>query len=90
VYSFDTRLQRTDTKKATKLIPFLSVRTPREEVTAFGGSLEYKRGSLILIDLTLDKFYQQSSVIAIPTFFLKYVWLSCFRMLRGKVCGDKH
>jgi hypothetical protein len=24
VYSFDTRLQRTDTKKATKLIPFLS------------------------------------------------------------------
>lgn len=57
VYSFDTRLQRTDTKKATKLIPFLSVRTPREEVIAFGGSLEYKRGSLILIDLTLDRLF---------------------------------
>ena len=54
-YSFETRLQRTDTKKAIKLMPFLSIHTPKTEVAALGGSLEYKTGSLILVDLTLDK-----------------------------------
>ncbi|XP_071162849.1 uncharacterized protein [Mytilus edulis] len=59
-YSFESRLQNTQTKKATKLMPYLSIRTPKEEVTALGGSMEYKSGSLILVDITLDRLLDKT------------------------------
>ena len=58
-YIFETRYQKTETKKAIKFMPFLSVRTPKEEKVAFGGSLEYKTGSLILVDLIVDRLLDQ-------------------------------
>lgn len=58
-YTFEARYQETETKKGFKIMPYLSVRSPKEEVVTFGGSVEHKAGSLLLIDLILDRILDQ-------------------------------
>ncbi|XP_062611985.1 uncharacterized protein LOC134273791, partial [Saccostrea cucullata] len=54
-YAIESRVQKSETKKAFKYIPYLSIKSPVRELISFGGSAEYRTGKALKVDLTVDR-----------------------------------
>ncbi|KAL3871442.1 hypothetical protein ACJMK2_039441 [Sinanodonta woodiana] len=58
-YSLETRMQREQNKQNLIYNPILSIRTPKGELVALGGSVSYVKGKGCNINLVLDKAFEK-------------------------------
>jgi len=63
VYSIDSSMQKTAYKKKIIYKPRLSVRTPSQELIAFGGTYTNVYGRNVELDFVLDKVFTKPVII---------------------------
>ena len=62
-YSFDSSMQKTEYKKKVTYKPRLSIRTPSQELIAFGGTYTNTYGKNIELDFVLDKVFSKAVML---------------------------
>lgn len=73
-YSFDSSMQKTEYKKKVIYKPRLSIRSPTQELVAFGGTFTNVYGKNIELDFVLDKIVSTPVMIKCKLVFVILIY----------------